>query len=113
MRAVASLGMSDVTAVSSRSSIWNTTWTCCTASPAHWPARGRWNNSGVRGLAGELRSDLGSVDHGTGKQSGTKQMIGLLKLGQEHGRERLRTASRRLSARFSDTCVRIYFMRRS
>jgi transposase len=27
-----------------------------------------------------------------GKQSGTRQMIGLLKLGQEHGRDRLRTA---------------------
>jgi hypothetical protein len=27
-----------------------------------------------------------------GKQSGTRQMIGLLKLGQEYGRDRLRTA---------------------
>ena len=27
-----------------------------------------------------------------GKYSGTRQMIGLLKLGQEHGRDRLRTA---------------------
>ena len=83
MTAAAWLATSDVTAANSRCSIWNITSMCCTESQAHWPARGRWSSSG--GLVSGRRASIEiwqALMTRHGKQSGTRQMIGLLKLAQ-------------------------------
>ena len=88
MTAGVSRGMNGVTGASSRSSIWNITWTCCIASPARWPDRSRWSR-GVRPDYGQPSFDRiwQALMERHGKQSGTRQMIDLLKLSQKHGHE--------------------------
>jgi len=74
---------SAVTAVSSRSWILNTISTFSIASQGRWPDRSRWNRGGK--LVCGRRVSTGSWEaliERHGKQSGTRQMIELLKLSR-------------------------------
>ena len=87
------LGTNGVTGGSNRSSIWSITSMCCIASPAHWPDRSRWSRSG-KPVCGRPSFDRiwEALIERHGKQSGTRQMIDLLKLSQKHGQQKLQEA---------------------
>jgi hypothetical protein len=81
------------TAASSRSWIWNIISTCCIASRAHWLDRNRWSSGGkqVYGPPALIGIWQAPIER-HGKQSGTRQMIELLKLSPKHGPIKLQEA---------------------
>ena len=86
-------GMSAVTGASSRFSISSITWMCCIGSRALWPDRSRWSSKRQAGLwPASFDRIWQALMARQGKQSGTRQMIDLLKLGQQYGRDKLQEA---------------------
>ena len=80
--------MSDVTGGSSRFSIWNITWMCCIASRARWRDREPLEQQRQAGLwPASFDRIWQALIERHGKQSGTRQMIDLLKLAQKHGQQ--------------------------
>ena len=85
--------MSDATAVNSRYSILSIIWTSSLESLAHWPDPGLSSSNGEPAYGPTSFDEIWqALITRHGKQSGTRQMIDLLKLTKEVGRDRLRQA---------------------